>query len=1098
MPENSANQYTVPVSFDTSQSVKEVQDMIDGLNAATRAAAEIGKTAQTAMKQTTDATNAAANAVDGIAENLGEASAAAHNLKNEATAAGKATQQSMDEKPIQKQTTFWQRLVGVVRSFTQGVKEGYSEAVQGAKRAGEEQEKAAKKTQASLGGLNSMLQKGAGLVAGYFGVQALIDFGRQIVQTTALFEKMQATLTVALGSGSAAAAAMDRIQELAKTTPFGVEELTQSFIKLVNRGFIPTNAELVKLGDLAASQGKSIDQLIEAVLDAQTGEYERLKEFGIRASQANGQVMLSFRGVTQTVKLTDEAVRNALLSFGEMEGVLGAMSNQAATTGGSISNLQDNWQLFTKNMGTIFMPAITAVLEVLNGVVGALQDTSEWLNKLNPQYDIAKSGAEAYALATERLTEAAKKGSATMRGETLLLFQDLEANAKQIADLQKQLAAVPDNFFNRAQRQSLEESIANIQKIDKETRQAYADFFVQQKKIDDQRKAASIPTAAELAKAEQDRLKAQRLANEQTKQRIALEKQLRDVEARGNDNKYEVQQDQLAASLESATAELDNQARVINQSKILSQDQVESLELINKIKIQLQQNYYRDSIRLAEQYTQDQVKKEFDYQARILALQKDGRNKALAEVDAWEREQMQAAREQYADDLVKRTNLQFEISQAAERRRKEITGQFYLQEINQEAELQEALTEISSKYADHSLRSERLKQQEILKIKIDAAERSATLLEASGTIEGQIQAAQLRKVIADMRKELDTLRQGGGDNALAEFLGLSEDDLKQLDKYIDKVEAVAGVINKVTGVILASVQRQIEAKDQQIEKYNEEIDELQKNVDTQRELAEEGKANSLQAAEDELSEKEKLRDEEIRQREELQKKAEKLQAAQMVLDTISQASNLVTAASKIFAAYADIPFIGVALAAAAVVAMIAAFTSAKSNASAAVSASYGEGGEIDGASHDTTGVKYRSVSKGHNRTIELEGGEYVIKKRSTAKHKRLAEALNNDDFTNLPFLDHTFQQMLNEMGIHVPEDDQKGDALRTYNEVQAAPVYVYNVSTGKTEAILNGIRQEVKYLADEKRQEEKVLFETDKVKRVKTGNRTRLIRKAHG
>ena len=52
-----------------------------------------------------------------------------------------------------------------------------------------------------------------------------------------------------------------------------MEELTESFIKLKNRGFDPTKEELTQIGDLAASQGKSFDQLTEAILDAQTGEF---------------------------------------------------------------------------------------------------------------------------------------------------------------------------------------------------------------------------------------------------------------------------------------------------------------------------------------------------------------------------------------------------------------------------------------------------------------------------------------------------------------------------------------------------------------------------------------------------------------------------------------------------------------------------------------------------------------------------------------------------------------------------------------------------------------------------------------------------------
>ena len=95
---------------------------------------------------------------------------------------------------------------------------------------------------------------------------------------------------------------MKMLQQLAADTPSSLQEWTEAYIKLVNRGVKPTSQELVNMGDLAASQGKSVDQLIEAILDAMTGENERLKEFGIKASKSGETTKFSFRGVTTEVR----------------------------------------------------------------------------------------------------------------------------------------------------------------------------------------------------------------------------------------------------------------------------------------------------------------------------------------------------------------------------------------------------------------------------------------------------------------------------------------------------------------------------------------------------------------------------------------------------------------------------------------------------------------------------------------------------------------------------------------------------------------------------------------------------------------------------
>jgi hypothetical protein len=179
-------------------------------------------------------------------------------------------------------------------------------------------------------------------LAGVFAADMLIGFGKAVINTTAEFQKMEAVLTNTLGSKSLAQQSMAQIVEFASKTPFQVNELTDSFVKLANRGFKPTMAEMTALGDLASSTGKSFDQLTEAALDAMTGEFERLKEFGVRAKSEGDKVAFTFKGVTTEVQKTDGAIKDYLLSLGQAEGVSGAMAAISETVGGKISNLGDN------------------------------------------------------------------------------------------------------------------------------------------------------------------------------------------------------------------------------------------------------------------------------------------------------------------------------------------------------------------------------------------------------------------------------------------------------------------------------------------------------------------------------------------------------------------------------------------------------------------------------------------------------------------------------------------------------------------------------------------------------------------------------------
>jgi hypothetical protein len=179
-------------------------------------------------------------------------------------------------------------------------------------------------------------------MAGLFATDMLLSFGKAVLETTAEFQKMEAVLTNTLGSNSLAQQSMAQIVAFASKTPFQVNELTESFVKLANRGFKPTMEEMTALGDIASSTGKSFDQLTEAALDAMTGEFERLKEFGIRAQSEGNKVAFTFKGVTTEVEKTDGAIKDYLISLGEAEGVSGSMAAISETVGGKMSNLGDN------------------------------------------------------------------------------------------------------------------------------------------------------------------------------------------------------------------------------------------------------------------------------------------------------------------------------------------------------------------------------------------------------------------------------------------------------------------------------------------------------------------------------------------------------------------------------------------------------------------------------------------------------------------------------------------------------------------------------------------------------------------------------------
>ncbi len=229
--------------------------------------------------------------------------------------------------------------------------------------------------------LGQKIREGNNLTSSLLGLAGGGFLAKDIIRTTSEFEKMRAVLNNTLGSG-AGQSAWQMIQQFAQQTPYQLEEVFNSYIKLVNRGMKPTEEQMRSLGDLAASMGKSYDQLVEAILDAQTFEFERLKEFGIKAQKQGNKIAFTFKGQTTVINATSDAITNYLLSLGKTNGVLGAMSAMSKTLGGRLSNLQDNFTKLKYKIGQMFLPLMTTTVNILNKIMVSLEKHPNLLKAL--------------------------------------------------------------------------------------------------------------------------------------------------------------------------------------------------------------------------------------------------------------------------------------------------------------------------------------------------------------------------------------------------------------------------------------------------------------------------------------------------------------------------------------------------------------------------------------------------------------------------------------------------------------------------------------------------------------------------------------------
>ena len=232
----------------------------------------------------------------------------------------------------------------------------------------DETSRAFRTMQSNLGKVESAFLNVA-KVAGALGAVFAGAFVRDLVSVNKEFQSLKASLITFTGSVENADGAFKILQEFAKSTPFSLQEVVGSFNLLVSQGIKPTEKQLMAFADISGGTPKSIMQFAEAVADASVGEFERLKEFGIKASKEGDNVTLRIGDLSKTVKNDSASIVAALTDIANTN-FAGGAERQAQTLGGAITNLRDNVDAFLYSIGEQgFAGELTRAIKLLSNMV---------------------------------------------------------------------------------------------------------------------------------------------------------------------------------------------------------------------------------------------------------------------------------------------------------------------------------------------------------------------------------------------------------------------------------------------------------------------------------------------------------------------------------------------------------------------------------------------------------------------------------------------------------------------------------------------------------------------------------------------------------
>ncbi len=189
--------------------------------------------------------------------------------------------------------------------------------------------------------LNNAFNKTAKLMGGLLGAGSVGALFSKSISESSNLEQYRNTLEIVLKDAKKAGETMKWAASFANKTPFETGEVVEATVKLSAYG-MEAQKVLPTVGNMAGVMGKSLDQAVEAVADAQTGELERLKEFGITKQMIIDQGNKIMRGkeiVNNKGQITDQAAFNKALFSLMDERFKGGMDKQAKTFKGIMSTI---------------------------------------------------------------------------------------------------------------------------------------------------------------------------------------------------------------------------------------------------------------------------------------------------------------------------------------------------------------------------------------------------------------------------------------------------------------------------------------------------------------------------------------------------------------------------------------------------------------------------------------------------------------------------------------------------------------------------------------------------------------------------------------
>lgn len=357
------------------------------------------------------------------------------------------------------------------------------------------------------------------------------------------------------------------------------------------------------------------------------------------------------------------------------------------------------------------------------------------------------------------------------------------------------------------------------------------------------------------------------------------------------------------------------------------------------------------------------------------------------------------------------------------------------------------------------------------------------------------------KLQEDSAKDQKEAQEEANQNAIAANLAFidksykdsTDAERKKVEAYekaeAERIVAAQQILSSLTDIFTGEIDAELKKLDQK-KKVNDEIiqnsesriDKLEAQLDRELRLNEQGFASNITLVQQQIAAEQQAKENALAEDKKIKEEQAKLARQKIALESIEQAASLVTSSANLFKVLSPLGPPGIALAIATTAAMVGAFAAAKIQAiEATKQQGFHDGGYTgDGNEWSEAGVVHKE--------------EFVSTKKTTKKHRKILEAMHQDDYSNLTMPD--LAPILKGAGIRLMDDvPERISAKQTrYREAQAAGSQQALINSSE---LLKEMRQTRKEITDFKalyKDKPDIKIQPDGTKIIKQGNNTRIIK----